>query len=226
MAHFVRAARHAVAAKNWPALLIAAAENLWNCALPLAGAAVSRRLARAPVRAVLACADASGCAETPLVVVQTQLLGLLLECHADDREWTKGLSVIDGTLRDLNARKASAPKEAASTAETNDDDEDGAADDAKTAEKGLRALLLEWRVRFTSRLGRSSSAGLKVDGDAATHARVWATLARAASSPHQQLNAYQRALDAVAGRFERVEYRPRRPRLVKSRGDAATRIVL
>ena len=66
--------------------------------------------------------------------------------------------------------------------------------------------MLEGRVKFLSRLGRSSGAGLKVEGDAAAKANVWATLARTAANPVQQLSAYQKCLDCVNGRFERVEY--------------------
>ena len=66
--------------------------------------------------------------------------------------------------------------------------------------------MLEGRVKFLSRLGRSSGAGLKVEGDAAAKANVWATFARTAANPVQQLSAYQKCLDCVNGRFERVEY--------------------
>ena len=190
LAHFVRSARHAVVAKEWPQLVIDAAEKLYNCAVPLSGAAVSRRLASSPVRCVLACLRAAPVGGAAALNVEASLLGLLLECFLDDGDFAKGLSYVDRALKALNAR-------------ARDEAADG---ETKAAEKALRRLLLEGRVRFLSRLGRSSGAGLKVEGDAATKAQVWATLARTAAAPHQQLSAYQKCLEAVSGRFERVEY--------------------
>ena len=135
----------------------------------------------------MACMRESGIVTAASLSVEANLLGLLLECFTDDGHFQAGLSYVDRALKDLNAR-------------------DGGEDDSKAAEKVLRRVMLEGRVKFLSRLGRSSGAGLKVEGDAAAKANVWATLARTAANPVQQLSAYQKCLDCVNGRFERVEY--------------------
>ena len=90
----------------------------------------------------------SGIVSAASLSVEANLLGLLLECFTDDGHFQAGLSYVDRALKDLNAR-------------------DGGEDDSKAAEKVLRRVMLEGRVKFLSRLGRSSGAGLKVEGDAA-----------------------------------------------------------
>ena len=159
LSHFVRAARHAVAAQSYPELVVRSAEAMWNCSLHLSGSSVSRRLARSSLRCILACMRESGIVSAASLQVEANLLGLLLECFTDDGHFQAGLSYVDRALKDLNAR-------------------DGGEDDSKAAEKVLRRVMLEGRVKFLSRLGRSSGAGLKVEGDAAAKANVWATLAR------------------------------------------------
>ncbi|KAJ1461834.1 hypothetical protein M885DRAFT_506981, partial [Pelagophyceae sp. CCMP2097] len=192
MAHFLRACCYAVAAKEWPWLLVDALKQLWNAAVPLAGAAASRRLARAPAQAALACL-ATARASAAGVNVGADLLGLVLECNSDDSAWTQGLQIVDAALNDVNAAQTA-----------NDED----ADALRAARNAMRRGLMQWRVRFLSKLGRSAATalGTSLKSDGVEAANVWATLARAAADPKQQLAAYQKALDAVAGRFERVEY--------------------
>ena len=60
LSHFVRAARHAVAAQSYPELVVRSAEAMWNCSLHLSGSSVSRRLARSSLRCILACMRESG----------------------------------------------------------------------------------------------------------------------------------------------------------------------
>ena len=75
----------------------------------------------------------------------------------------------------------------------------------------LQRPLWQWRVVFMSKLGKSVLDGMAKmkESDAVLQARVWATLARAATDRRQQLSAYSKAVDTLEGHFERARLRRR-----------------
>ena len=107
---------------------------------------------------------------------RVQLFVLLFECYADRAAWDEG-------LRACNDAFAHVPT-------------------------SLQRPLWQWRVVFMSKLGKSVLDGMAKmkESDAVLQARVWATLARAATDRRQQLSAYSKAVDTLEGHFERVDY--------------------
>jgi len=72
----------------------------------------------------------------------------------------------------------------------------------------LQKPLWKWRVVVMSKKGKDVMASLSKlkEGDASLQARVYATLARAASAPQQQLDAYRKTVEILKDDMERVDY--------------------
>jgi len=101
---------------------------------------------------------------------------LLLECYNDVEDFNGGLEAVNEAFLQI-------PPE-------------------------LQRDLWQRRVVFMSKLGKGVLDGMQKmkEGDPVLQARVWAILARAASSTKQQMSAYVQAVDSLSDRFERLEY--------------------
>jgi len=107
---------------------------------------------------------------------RVDLFILLFECYTDAEDWSGGLDAVNDAFIQIPAH--------------------------------LQRSLWQRRVVFMSKLGKSVLDGMQKmkESDPVLQARVWAILARAASSTKQQLTAYVQAIDSLEGRFERMEY--------------------
>ena len=101
---------------------------------------------------------------------------LLFECYADVEDWNGGLDAVNEAFSHIPA--------------------------------SFQRPLWQRRVVFMSKLGKGVLDGMQKmkESDPVLQARVWAILARAASSTKQQMSAYIQAIDSLDGRFERLEY--------------------
>ena len=171
--HIVTAARFGNRARQ-PALVLTAAQYLWNISLPLAGSAISRNIVFPFVKVVLAELSTAGVTKMP--EFRADLYTLLLDCFTDVEDWNGGLESVNEAFLHI-------PPE-------------------------LQRPLWQRRVVFMSKLGKGVLDGMQKmkESDPVLQARVWAILARAASSTKQQMSAYVQAMDSLNGRFERFEY--------------------
>ncbi|GMI14612.1 hypothetical protein TrLO_g7160 [Triparma laevis f. longispina] len=101
---------------------------------------------------------------------------LLFECYADVEDWSGGLQAVNSAFLQV-------PME-------------------------MQRPLWQRRIVFMSKLGKGVLDGMQKmkESDPVLQSKVWAILARAASSTKQQMEAYVMAVESLAGRFERLEY--------------------
>lgn len=220
-AHYSRAMRFGVTAKRWPELTYQAGNHLWVAAVPLTQSRAARRLVKAPIKCALACLYASGEASSwagaeEVIVLISNFLETLLDCEADDANWSRGLKIIDdamprlGPIANAIQHEVADPRNQTLDARSQKDapeDGDETLESMKIDANGVRRRLLNKRVTFLSKLGRSQAATqLKSDGEAKEVARVWATFARSSADPRQQMAAYRKVLEVTTSMFDRVEY--------------------
>ncbi|GMH80291.1 hypothetical protein TrST_g6381 [Triparma strigata] len=101
---------------------------------------------------------------------------LLFECYADVEDWSGGLQAVNSAFLQV-------PVE-------------------------MQRPLWQRRIVFMSKLGKGVLDGMQKmkESDPVLQSKVWAILARAASSTKQQMEAYVMAVESLKGRFERLEY--------------------
>ncbi len=107
---------------------------------------------------------------------RVNLFILLFECYTDVEDWSGGLEAVNDAFTQIPPH--------------------------------LQRPLWQQRVVFMSKLGKGVLDGMQKmkESDPVLQARVWAILARAASSMKQQMSAYVQAINSLEGRFERLEY--------------------
>lgn len=172
LAHFALSAQWASRVGR-ASLVLDAARRIWNASMPMADAATTRSLLKPALRSALrALADVGDASDGQLCL---DLYKLLLQCLADERDWQRGLEVVEEAFSHV-PQSLQRPLWQTRVLFTSNLGKDAAA--------GL--------VKMKS-------------GSVEAQARAWLALARNAAVPADQLRAYQGALTAVGDSFYRAD---------------------
>jgi hypothetical protein len=112
----------------------------------------------------------------PIDIVKQQFYLAVIEEYANAGDWNSAMSIVNKSFENTPS--------------------------------SLQKPLWKWRVIVMSKKGKSVLDGLQKlkEGDPALQARVYAILARSASKPRHQLDAYVKCIDILKADIQRVEY--------------------
>ena len=201
MEHLLEAAQASLKAGELSCqdLVLAAAQEFWNVALPMMSSPAARASLHRFVEGLLGSLvsaselenangddanndgfddDEQQRADSEDGLLRMQLFVLLFECLADAERWADG-------LKQVNASFPHVPPP-------------------------LQRPLWQWKVVFLSKLGRSALDGMAKmkESDPVMQARVWSALGHASTDKRQQLTSHTKALEILEkdSRPERAEF--------------------
>lgn len=157
-------------------LVIAAATNAWNVSIPLVEVSEVRSNLSNLQRQVLDALLNCGDDNEQAAQLKQQYYLAMIDEQAQDRQWDAATKIVFEAFDNVPG--------------------------------SLLKPLWRWRVIVVSKKGKSVLDALQKlkEGDPSLQARVYATLARSASVPKQQLEAYAKTMEILDEDLERVDY--------------------
>ena len=157
-------------------LVVAAATNAWNVSIPLVEVSEVRSNLTNLQRQVLDALLNCGDDNEQAAQLKQQYYLAMIDEQAQDRQWDAATKIVFEAFDNVPS--------------------------------ALLKPLWRWRVIVVSKKGKSVLDALQKlkEGDPSLQARVYATLARSASVPKQQLEAYSKTMEILNEDLERVDY--------------------
>ena len=157
-------------------LVVAAATNAWNVSIPLVEVSEVRSSLSNLQRQVLDALLNCGDDNEQAAQLKQQYYLAMIDEQAQDRQWDAATKIVFEAFDNVPS--------------------------------SLLKPLWRWRVIVVSKKGKSVLDALQKlkEGDPSLQARVYATLARSASVPKQQLEAYSKTMEILSEDLERVDY--------------------